>query len=91
MTVPSKSHQIFAPGRPASLQTARPSLGYIARTLITPLALLCLLIFTLCAQAEKPPRPSVEEIEFFEAKVRPLLVEHCFECHSSKARNPRET
>ena len=28
---------------------------------------------------------STEEIEFFEAKVRPLLVEHCYDCHSTDA------
>jgi mono/diheme cytochrome c family protein len=27
-----------------------------------------------------------EQIKFFESQVRPLLVEHCFECHSSKAK-----
>lgn len=29
---------------------------------------------------------SVEDIEFFEAKVRPLLVKHCYDCHSSDAK-----
>lgn len=28
---------------------------------------------------------SAEDIEFFEAKIRPVLVEHCYECHSSKS------
>ncbi|MEM6688680.1 MAG: PSD1 and planctomycete cytochrome C domain-containing protein [Planctomycetota bacterium] len=27
----------------------------------------------------------VERLEFFEKEVRPLLSEHCFECHSTKA------
>ncbi|MEZ5325321.1 MAG: PSD1 and planctomycete cytochrome C domain-containing protein [Verrucomicrobiales bacterium] len=27
-------------------------------------------------------QPSSPEIEFFESKVRPVLVEHCYECHS---------
>lgn len=27
-----------------------------------------------------------EQIEFFETKVRPVLAEHCFECHSTKAK-----
>lgn len=27
--------------------------------------------------------PSAPELEFFEAKVRPLLVEHCYACHST--------
>ena len=26
--------------------------------------------------------PTPEHIEFFESKVRPILVEHCYECHS---------
>ena len=27
-----------------------------------------------------------EQIEFFEAKIRPLLIEHCFECHGAGAK-----
>src|SRR5262245_35335229 len=26
-----------------------------------------------------------DQIEFFESKIRPVLVEHCYECHSAKA------
>jgi len=29
-----------------------------------------------------------EDLEFFEARVRPLLVEHCSRCHSSEAGDP---
>jgi hypothetical protein len=29
-----------------------------------------------------------EDLEFFEAKVRPLLVQHCAECHSAQAGDP---
>jgi cytochrome c553 len=29
-----------------------------------------------------------EDLEFFESQVRPLLVEHCAECHSAKAGDP---
>ena len=28
---------------------------------------------------------TAEEVEFFEAKIRPILVEHCYECHSTNA------
>lgn len=28
---------------------------------------------------------SAEDIEFFETKIRPVLVEHCYECHSAKS------
>src|SRR5437588_2107668 len=29
--------------------------------------------------------PTPEQIEFFETKVRPVLAENCFRCHSEKA------
>lgn len=29
--------------------------------------------------------PSVEAIEFFETKIRPLLADHCYDCHGSDA------
>ena len=29
-----------------------------------------------------PPEFAAEEIEFFEKEVRPVLVKHCFDCHS---------
>ena len=36
------------------------------------------------ARSEEPT-PSPQQLEFFEAKVRPLLVAHCYECHSQGA------
>src|ERR1041385_4039552 len=45
------------------------------------LLLFCpLSIFPVLAAA-----PSAEQIEFFESKVRPVLAEHCYNCHSAKA------
>ena len=29
--------------------------------------------------------PTVEGLRFFETKIRPVLVKHCYECHSSAA------
>src|SRR5215471_17469577 len=29
--------------------------------------------------------PSADDAEFFEKKIRPVLVEHCYQCHSAKA------
>jgi mono/diheme cytochrome c family protein len=43
------------------------------------------------AQDESPAGEaafSTEQIEFFEAKIRPVLVEHCFECHGNDAESP---
>ncbi|MCC2669422.1 MAG: Protein of unknown function (DUF1553)/Protein of unknown function (DUF1549)/Planctomycete, partial [Armatimonadetes bacterium] len=34
------------------------------------------------------PAPSPEAAEFFEKKVRPILVESCFGCHNSKLSSP---
>ena len=49
------------------------------------LAILLLLISSgVLAADEGAPRP--EDIEHFEAKIRPLLVERCYSCHSSKAK-----
>src|SRR5262245_43277203 len=36
------------------------------------------------AQAEDPPTP--EGVAFFEKRVRPLLVQHCYSCHSVQAK-----
>ncbi len=33
--------------------------------------------------AEKPPTP--QEIDFFEKKIRPVLADHCYKCHSADA------
>src|SRR3954462_11232274 len=29
--------------------------------------------------------PSSDSMEFFEAKIRPILVEHCYKCHSAES------
>src|SRR5436305_10964330 len=33
--------------------------------------------------------PGPKDLEFFEAKVRPILVERCYECHSAGAKRLR--
>jgi hypothetical protein len=30
-----------------------------------------------------------DDLAFFEAKIRPVLVEHCYSCHSAKAKKPK--
>ncbi|GAA4459560.1 DUF1553 domain-containing protein [Novipirellula rosea] len=35
-----------------------------------------------------PPSFAPEQIEFFETQIRPLLVQHCFDCHSTDAPEP---
>jgi len=38
------------------------------------------------AIAQKSAEPTKEGIEFFEKHIRPVLVESCYECHSSQSR-----
>jgi hypothetical protein len=33
--------------------------------------------------------PTAEQVEFFEKRVRPILAEHCYECHSTSAKKLR--
>jgi hypothetical protein len=33
--------------------------------------------------------PSPRDLEFFEKRVRPVLIEHCYECHSEQAKQLR--
>ena len=42
----------------------------------------------LTAWAEAPSSP--EHLAFFESKVRPVLVEHCYKCHSAEAEKEKK-
>src|SRR5881392_3294146 len=51
-------------------------------------ALLTLVLLAPAARADdKPPaKPSPEGVEFFEKKVRPVLVKNCYSCHGEDAK-----
>ncbi len=42
----------------------------------------------LCSPARAADAPA-DGVEFFEKKIRPVLVEHCYDCHSAKAKKVR--
>mgnify|MGYP002623596023 CR=1 FL=1 len=46
------------------------------------LCLIVMLLSTVNLRAEK--RPSEQSLNFFETKIRPVLIEHCYRCHSPK-------
>ena len=52
-------------------------------TAITPFLLVAIQATTTVAQTATQPAP--EAVEFFEKQIRPVLVEHCYECHSATA------
>ncbi|MCO6459294.1 MAG: DUF1553 domain-containing protein [Pirellulaceae bacterium] len=46
----------------------------------------CTIPASHCLAAEQPTRA---ELQFFETKIRPVLVNQCYECHSSKSKEPK--
>ena len=42
--------------------------------------------FTQLAVAQEPTQ-TPQQLEFFESKIRPVLVLHCYECHSADSKN----
>src|SRR5262245_48175651 len=44
-----------------------------------------LLLLLLCAAPAAADEPGQEGVDFFERKVRPLFVRHCYSCHSAEA------
>lgn len=55
----------------------------------TAFVIFCALTTAGLNAAEPNSAPTAEQLEFFEAKIRPVLVKHCYECHSSKLAAPR--
>ncbi|HRX79210.1 MAG TPA: hypothetical protein P5307_09130, partial [Pirellulaceae bacterium] len=41
--------------------------------------------FAMPATRAADPQLTPEAVEFFEKRIRPVLVEHCYECHSATA------
>ncbi len=49
----------------------------------------CLLLFAVLQLSEargQEPTATPDQIQFFETKIRPVLVEHCYECHAAGAK-----
>ena len=42
----------------------------------------------ISASAAAPPAPTAQQLRFFETSVRPILVEHCQDCHSPEGEMP---
>ena len=69
------------------LATRRRSLLTFAAGLAPALLTLAIWKFRgLGALAAAPAEPSRQGAEFFEKKIRPVLVERCYECHSAESK-----
>ncbi|HEX3871673.1 MAG TPA: DUF1549 domain-containing protein, partial [Pirellulales bacterium] len=51
-----------------------------------PVAQLCVVVSLFAPSISTAAEGTDESLEFFEAKVRPLLAEHCYSCHSADAK-----
>ena len=56
---------------------------------VLPLPTLLALVCSSTLLNAAPPAPTREQVEFFEKKVRPILVEQCFKCHSTAQKKNR--
>lgn len=56
------------------------------RALYASMSLLALVLIDPSIADDKEPSP--QELEFFEQKIRPVLVKHCYKCHSDKTEEP---
>ena len=45
-------------------------------------------IFLAPSLAQADDSLSEQQVAFFEKRIRPVLVEHCYECHSASAEEP---
>lgn len=63
-----------------------PTTRQFAILMMTGAAASCCLLQGITAQEASmsaTPGYSAEQVEFFESKIRPALVKHCYECHST--------
>jgi mono/diheme cytochrome c family protein len=52
---------------------------------IASIAVLAALVAPVWVAAAESTTPDARQVEFFESKIRPVLVEKCYKCHSSEA------
>lgn len=68
---------MIAPSVPSRIRSA------IARPWLIIASLLSLLVLPAEAASRRGPIPP-EQLDFFEKKIRPILANHCYECHSEE-------
>jgi|GEM_PF-13933 len=85
----------YAPDSPARIAVA-PVTKNPASTAMNALRIVAVsaIVWPLLAQvgvaAGPDAAPDAEGVRFFERKIRPVLVEHCYSCHSAAARDAKK-
>src|SRR5579871_2926316 len=51
-------------------------------------ALVALAATRIVCAGDVPAPPTPEGLEFFEKKIRPVLAERCYSCHSAQSKSP---
>src|SRR5256885_2067035 len=84
--VPHLRRQVL-PDRPDDALAGRSSLfGMARRRGQRDMGRLCLVAsLVICAVQTVAGGTDEPGVDFFESRVRPLLAEHCYRCHSAKA------
>jgi hypothetical protein len=54
---------------------------------VSGFALASVLVFAFVDQVWSADEPDRARVEFFETKIRPVLVKHCYQCHSSDSKS----
>src|SRR5580704_14044107 len=67
-----------------SRRASRPRSGLLESSMPRPLLLL-LLAFACLPSNLQASEPDARAVEFFEKKIRPVLVDQCYKCHSTQA------
>ena len=66
--------------------TIRKPASTLAEIMLRTASFVALLLAVPASAAD----PDAKQIEFFEKKIRPALVEHCFKCHSADAEEEKK-
>jgi len=53
--------------------------------ILLPVLMIFLQAVAVCAADQTKP-PTREQVDFFESRIRPVLVQHCYECHSAESK-----
>src|SRR5204863_7982500 len=70
----------------ASRRTSRSNSGFALSLPMLRLALVATLLLPALAPAADPALDT-KKVEFFETKIRPVLVEQCYKCHTPETKS----